>query len=139
MLMNSSRSRAPAIATELRQRVMSGVWKPKQQIQTEHQLAREFGVSRGTVIRSLRELEREGLIWTRRGEGRYVTDLSQRPKTETIGVVVADINLLGHPVPAAELAGIRKVCSDANYHLQIFAINRTGSSDALGRMFDQFD
>src|SRR5438477_1649540 len=138
MLVQTTRSRAPAIATELRRRIMAGEWKLRQQILTEHQLARQFGVSRGTVIRSLRELEREGLIWTRRGEGRYVTDLSQRPKTETIGVVVADINLLGHPVPAAELSGIRQVCSDANYHLQIFAINRTGTGDALGRMFDQF-
>jgi DNA-binding LacI/PurR family transcriptional regulator len=138
-MLSNSRSRAPAIATELRQRVMSGHWKPRQQIHTEHQLAREFGVSRGTVIRSLRELEREGLIWTRRGEGRYVSDFSQRPKTETIGVVVADLNQLGHPVLGAELAGIRQVCSGANYHLQIFAINKSGPGDMVARVAEQLD
>jgi DNA-binding LacI/PurR family transcriptional regulator len=138
-LLNKSRVRGPAIATELRQRVISGHWKPRQQILTEHQLAREFGVSRGTVIRCLRELEREGLIWSRRGEGRYVSDLTQRPKTEVIGVVIADMSLLGHPVLAAELAGIRQVCSGANYHLQIFALNKTGPTDVMARMTEQFE
>src|SRR5436190_1969112 len=123
MIAARNQSRAPHIATVLRQRVVSGEWKPRQQILTEHALAREFGVSRGTVIRSLRELEREGLIWSRRGEGRYVADPSARPRTNTIGIVVLDMSLLTHPVRSIELAGIQDVCAGSDYHLQIFAFN----------------
>ena len=48
MLVSPGRIRAPAITRELRQRVVDGVWKPRQQIHTEFQLAREFGV--GTTM-----------------------------------------------------------------------------------------
>ena len=58
----------------LADRIASGQWKPGAAIPNEGDLAREFGVSAGTMRKALSLLENEHLITRRQGRGTYVND-----------------------------------------------------------------
>lgn len=58
-------------------KIVSGVWPPGARIDSVRSLALEFGVNPNTVQRALQELEREGLSYTERTAGRFVTDNTQ--------------------------------------------------------------
>lgn len=60
------------IMEDLRTKILNGDLKPEQQLPTEVELAEQSGVSRITSKRALIELEREGLIYRKRGSGSYV-------------------------------------------------------------------
>ena len=58
----------------LAERIASGEWKPGDIIPNEVDLARELGVSQGTVRRSLDLLESEHVVTRRQGRGTFVND-----------------------------------------------------------------
>jgi GntR family transcriptional regulator len=58
----------------LAERIASGQWKPGAAIPNEGDLAREFGVSPGTMRKALSLLETEHLITRRQGRGTFVND-----------------------------------------------------------------
>lgn len=60
------------IMDDLKTKILNGEFKPDQQLPTEVELAEQSGVSRITSKRALIELEREGLIYRKRGSGSYV-------------------------------------------------------------------
>lgn len=60
------------ILEDLKEKIRSGEYSPDQQLPTEVELAEKSGVSRITSKRALIELEREGLIYRKRGSGSYV-------------------------------------------------------------------
>jgi GntR family transcriptional regulator len=66
------------VAVELRRGILSGVWKPNDQIPTEMELCKQFGVSRITVRGALALLEDEQLIRRRQGKGVFVNPTSSR-------------------------------------------------------------
>ncbi|AGS70398.1 GntR family transcriptional regulator [Streptomyces collinus Tu 365] len=66
------------VAAELRVRMADGGCPPDTLLPSQHKLATEFGVSRDTVQRVLRELRGEGWIETRQGHG---SSCSRRPST----------------------------------------------------------
>jgi GntR family transcriptional regulator len=55
-------------------RIACGEWKPGIAIPSEGDLAREVGVSKGTMRKSLDLLEGEGLLIRRQGRGTFVVD-----------------------------------------------------------------
>ena len=55
-------------------RVANGTWKPTSIIPSEQDLARELGVSAGTVRKALDLMEAEGLVMRRQGRGTFVND-----------------------------------------------------------------
>lgn len=57
-------------------RIASGEWKPNTVIPNEGDLAREFGVSSGTMRKALDLLEAERLLTRRQGRGTFVNDQS---------------------------------------------------------------
>jgi GntR family transcriptional regulator of arabinose operon len=57
----------------MRERIESGNYQPGSRIPSEAFLLQEFKVSRPTVARAMRDLERRGLVSRRRGAGTYVT------------------------------------------------------------------
>jgi DNA-binding GntR family transcriptional regulator len=61
------------VASELRDRILSRLIEPGQQLPTENELIREFSVSRITVRRALEILEEEHLIHRRQGKGSFVS------------------------------------------------------------------
>ena len=58
----------------LAERVAGGEWKPGTAIPNESDLAREFGVSPGTMRKALDLLEAERLLTRRQGRGTFVND-----------------------------------------------------------------
>lgn len=54
--------------------IVSGVYAPGEKLPSVRELALEAGVNPNTVQRSLTELEREGLVFSQRTAGRFVTE-----------------------------------------------------------------
>ena len=61
------------IMDELKLKIISGVWEPGQRLNSVRELAVEFSVNPNTMQRALSELEREGLLYTERTSGKYVS------------------------------------------------------------------
>ena len=58
----------------LAERIAGGEWKPGNAIPNESDLAREFGVSTGTMRKALDLMEAERLLTRRQGRGTFVND-----------------------------------------------------------------
>lgn len=58
----------------LTEAIVSGVYAPGEKLPSVRKLALEAGVNPNTVQRSLTELEREGLVFSQRTAGRFVTE-----------------------------------------------------------------
>ncbi|MDO5375807.1 MAG: PLP-dependent aminotransferase family protein [Staphylococcus rostri] len=62
------------IATYIRNKIINGDWFYGMKIPSHRQLAKQFGVNRVTIIKSIEVLEAEGFIYTKQGSGTYVND-----------------------------------------------------------------
>jgi GntR family transcriptional regulator len=70
--LRDSRSLPAQLADVLRSRIISGAFKPGQQLPSEQTLSEEAGVSRSTVRAALRILAGSGLVRVRPGAGTFV-------------------------------------------------------------------
>lgn len=62
------------VASQLRQQIISGVYRPNESLPSLRNLAAEILVNPNTVQRAYDELSREGLVESRRGSGLFVVD-----------------------------------------------------------------
>ena len=62
------------IMEEIKKRAVRGIYAPGMQLPSVRDLAREMEVNPNTVARVYMELEREGFIVTRRGQGSFLTE-----------------------------------------------------------------
>ena len=60
----------------LTQRISTGVWKPGDSLPNETEIAREFGLSAGTVRKALDWMEQANLVVRQQGRGTFVCDPS---------------------------------------------------------------
>lgn len=65
---------ADRVATKIRAQIESGELPPGRKIPSEAELVAAHGVSRGTVRRALAELEKQGIVESVQGVGRYVRE-----------------------------------------------------------------
>jgi GntR family transcriptional regulator len=72
----SSRPLYLQLSDALAERIATGKWKPHAAIPNEGDLAREFGVSPGTMRKALDLLESQHLLTRRQGRGTFVNDLA---------------------------------------------------------------
>ena len=72
------------VATLLRHRISSGIWKKGEQLPVIETLMAEFGVARTTVRQALTLLEDDGLITRARGRGTFVTNTPEQPSWLTL-------------------------------------------------------
>ena len=56
------------------EKIHSGVWRPHDRIPSEAELVAQFGFSRMTINRALRELTDEGLLVRLQGVGTFVAE-----------------------------------------------------------------
>ena len=61
------------VATQLRRRILEGVYAYEERLPAERNLAEEFGVSRGTIRSVLDLLKQQNLVTRHVGSGTYVT------------------------------------------------------------------
>lgn len=62
------------IITEMTMRIASGLYEPGERLPSVRDLAMDAGVNPNTMQRALAELERKGLVFSARTNGRYVTE-----------------------------------------------------------------
>ena len=60
------------IRNEVRSRIVLGLVKPDEPLPSIRDLAADLVINPNTVARAYRELEQEGLIYTRKGKGSFV-------------------------------------------------------------------
>jgi DNA-binding LacI/PurR family transcriptional regulator len=75
---------------ELGQAIQTGTFTAGQRLPTEAELMQQYGVSRTTVTRTLRDLEHRGVIWRRRGSGTFVKEI-KRTAVDQFGMMVHGI------------------------------------------------
>jgi GntR family transcriptional regulator len=64
------------IMDEVRRGLVLGTLKPEDALPSVRQLAADLRVNQNTVAQAYRELEREGVVYVRRGQGTFITDAS---------------------------------------------------------------
>ena len=65
----------------LKRRIITGRYLPGEKLPSVRELAAEAGINPNTVQRAFYELEREGLIYTQRATGKYVTENADEIKS----------------------------------------------------------
>lgn len=65
------------LVEQIKLRIASGVFAPGQRLPAVREFAMDAGVNPNTMQRALAELEREGLVFSQRTAGRFVTEDSE--------------------------------------------------------------
>ena len=77
------------IVEAVKMRTAQGVYRPGGRLPSVREMAAEMGVNPNTLSRAYMELEREGFITTRRGEGSSITRSADRIDSERFALARA--------------------------------------------------
>lgn len=80
----------------IKTRISAGTWKPGDPVPSEAALAAQFGISRMTVNRALRELTAEGMVTRVQGSGTRVAELHRISSRLTIRDIHEEVVERGH-------------------------------------------
>lgn len=107
------------IMDEIRRALVVGALQPEDAMPSVRDLASQLVVNPRTVLQAYQELEREGVLYVRRGQGTFVTSRARADRSE-LARTVARRTLLDarrHGVDAEELIeAIRTVVADEEPH-----------------------
>ncbi len=79
------------LKTLILDQIASGLWRPGDQIPSESELCRLYGISRAPVRQALKELEYEGVLIRRSGSGTFVNRyVSPTPQSVPIQMMCSD-------------------------------------------------
>jgi GntR family histidine utilization transcriptional repressor len=126
----ASRAAAPysRVKDFLKSGLAEGRWRPGELMPSEAELVAQFGVSRMTVNRALRELQSEGLVERVQGVGTFAAQLHRISSTLTIRDLQEEIAARGHrhhaevqlkrsePASAALAASLGLAAGDPVFH-----------------------
>lgn len=90
--------------------IQSGHWQPGDMIPSENQLVGEFGMSRMTVNRALRELTAEGYLERISGVGTFIAEPKPQSNLLMIANIADEIHARGH-----------------RYHCEVLALTRVAA------------
>ena len=62
------------LVVQIKLGIVSGIFKPGERLASVRDMAMEAGVKPNTMQRALQELEREGMVYSQRTSGRFVTE-----------------------------------------------------------------
>lgn len=96
-----------------------GRWKEGEQIPSEPELVKEFGVSRMTVNRAVRELTAEHILTRRQGAGTYVAPQKYQATLLEIKSIADEVRARGH-----------------HYHSQLHLLTRISDDALLCQQFE---
>ena len=80
----------------VQQHISSGEWRPGDPVPSEATLMQQFGISRMTVNRALRELSAEGMVTRIQGSGTFVAELHRIASNLTIRDIQEEVVERGH-------------------------------------------
>jgi GntR family histidine utilization transcriptional repressor len=98
------------------QNIRSGAWRAGERVPSEHELVREFKVSRMTANRALRELMRSGVLTRVAGVGSFVGDFKAAAHPLQIRNIAEEIRNRGHRHRALTVSLERVLASDSVRH-----------------------
>lgn len=110
------------IFDSIKESIESKQYEADQQLPTEQELTKRFGVSRITVKRALDELEAEGYIYRRQGSGSFVMPEAERggakdePFSQMIGFILPSFSSSGL---SEYIQGASDEAASRGYHLSI--------------------
>ena len=79
------------LITQVTVGIVSGVFPPGERLPSVRDLATEAGVNPNTMQRALTELERDGLVYSQRTAGRFVTEDKEMIETAKRGLAETHI------------------------------------------------
>lgn len=93
------------IMDEIRRAVVLGTLQPQDPLPSVRQLAGDLRVNPNTVAQAYRELEREGAIYMRQGQGTFVANVDDKERRALVRLVAERALLDAHRngVPTTEL------------------------------------
>jgi GntR family transcriptional regulator len=110
-------------------RIATSAWKPGSALPNEGDLAREFGVSPGTVRKALERLEQVRLITRQQGRGSFVCDLTSGDLMDRFATIrrangacvrgkVKSVEIEKATATAEECARLWLTAEDSVYHIR---------------------
>lgn len=76
---------------QVERNIVSGLWQPGERLPSVRDLAAEAAVNPNTMQRALAELERDGLLYTVRTSGRFITEDTQMIKKLKDSLAILEI------------------------------------------------
>lgn len=107
-----------AVKAHVLAQIQAGVWKEGDAIPGEEALAREFGLSRMTVNRALRELSDEQIVTRVQGSGTFVAQQKYQATLVEIRNIAEEVAARGH-----------------THRSELQRLERSKASEALARQF----
>jgi len=108
------------IKNDIRQKISSGELSPNHKISSETLLVKQYGVSRMTVHRALRELKDEGIIVRVAGVGTFVADEQPKGHLITIESIAKEVRSRGHEYSSQVVQNLAEKASiEVGYHMDI--------------------
>jgi DNA-binding LacI/PurR family transcriptional regulator len=105
------------IEIDIKEKIEKGELQRGQQIASQNDLVKEYGVSLITVKKALSDLVADGTLFTRQGKGTFVAETSLRKVdlsgNKTIGVVLRDLK---HPFFSLIIHSIEERTSELGYN-----------------------
>jgi DNA-binding FadR family transcriptional regulator len=108
------KSLSEVVAEHLQGQIQSGMYQLQQQLPSEHQLTREFGVGRSSIREAIRKLENNGMVRVQQGLGTFVIALT--PAGESLSKLL-------HASEDEDVAEVREVLEGKI--VEKAALNRT--------------
>ncbi|RLT97353.1 GntR family transcriptional regulator [Ketobacter sp.] len=96
------------IKETLKKQILEGKYVPYQKMPSESELMASFGVSRITVRQALRDLHREGLIFTTQGKGTFASKPKAMQEVQHLEGFEEAMNSQGYET-SAQLVSIREI------------------------------
>lgn len=94
--------------------ILEGKYLPGKQIPTEQDLATLFNASRPTVGKALRELEKKGFLYRKRGSGTFVKEPSQI-QGHKLGILVPGVSLESGELFGAMVSQMSREASERGF------------------------
>ena len=132
------------IAAHIRERILRQEWRPGELMPGEVQLARDYGVSVGTIRKALDLLNADHLINRRRGKGTVVRRITAERSVLSYFRLVSDDGRWNHPTDrvlgveraVADEAEVRKLALRAGE--RVWRVRRVRENDGRPCVFDRF-
>lgn len=99
------------VKAHITHRIQDGTWPAGHRLPSEHELVAQFGISRMTVNRALRELVDEGRIVRAAGVGSFVAENKPQSTLLQIANIASEIRARGHDYGFALIAAERVAAS----------------------------
>ncbi len=135
------------VSSILREQIITGVYKPGDQLPSEIELSRDLGISRPAVREGLRELEGAGLVVTTQGSkgGRVVQSINSDMIASGLDLIIKSQKanfkqLMGARIlvesGTAELAALNRTAEHLEAMLAIAELSRTSKEDFVTKNYE---